>query len=86
MRITEELLWRKSRGSGLENRDQRPQGSIVVTTQHPLSTTVGSNLAGRSVGIVHLHTKSHKIVHNMYQEMSSYFIPLTPENWKHRLC
>jgi hypothetical protein len=45
----EELLERKSRGSGIENRDYGRRGSAALTTLHP-STSATSG--GRSVGIV----------------------------------
>jgi hypothetical protein len=41
----EELVGRKSSGSGLEKRDYGRKGSAMLTTQHPLSTNVGINMA-----------------------------------------
>jgi hypothetical protein len=55
VRAIEELLGRNSSGSGQENRDYRPGGSVALTTQHPLSANVGTTSptsGGRSLGIV----------------------------------
>jgi hypothetical protein len=59
VRTTEELLGRNSSGSGQQNRDWRPGGSVALTTQHPLSAKVGTTSprsGGRSVGIVRSRT------------------------------
>jgi hypothetical protein len=40
----EELLDRKSSGSGLGNRDYDSRGSAALTTWHPLSAKVGTNV------------------------------------------
>jgi hypothetical protein len=64
MKITEKLLGRNSSGSGLENRDHRPQGSAALTMQHPLPAKVGTNLNGRGgrlVGTVRLWVNSHEV-------------------------
>ena len=54
--------WIKSSGSGPENRDLRPWGSVALTTWHPsirkkmaLTSRTGG---GRSVGIVRSRTKA----------------------------
>jgi hypothetical protein len=43
---TEELLARKSSGSGLENREHY-YTDVTLTTRHPLSTDVGTNFADK---------------------------------------
>jgi hypothetical protein len=43
VRKREELLERKSSGSGLENRDKRPQESVALTNQQPLPSEVDNN-------------------------------------------
>jgi hypothetical protein len=58
---TEELLGRKSRGSGLENRDYGRRGSTALTTRHPLSAKLAltSPTSGyRSIGKVRSRTEA----------------------------
>jgi hypothetical protein len=45
--VIEKLLERKSRGSGLENRDYGRRGSVRLTTWHPLSAKFGINFADK---------------------------------------
>jgi hypothetical protein len=49
---TEELLERKSSGFDLESREYGPEGSVTLTTWHPLSVKVSTILADklRSLG------------------------------------
>jgi hypothetical protein len=44
---TEELLGRKSRGSGLENFDYDSRGSVSLTTWRPLSANVDTNFTDK---------------------------------------
>jgi hypothetical protein len=58
----EELLGRKSSGSGLENREYGSRGSFTLTTWHPISAkemalTLPTS-GGRSVGIVRSRTQA----------------------------
>jgi hypothetical protein len=63
---TEELLGRKSSGSGLENADYGRRGSTALTTRHPfypqkLALTSPTS-GGRSVDIVRLRTQATELV------------------------
>jgi hypothetical protein len=44
---TEELLERKSSGSGLENRNYGRKESVTLTIWHPLSAKIGTNFADK---------------------------------------
>jgi hypothetical protein len=62
---TEELLGRKSSGSGPENRDYSRRGSAALTTPYPYirkSWLTSPTSGGRSVGIVRLRTKAMELV------------------------
>jgi hypothetical protein len=58
----EELLGRKSNGSGLEIRAYGRMGSSTLTMRHPLSAKVGTSMTsgGRSVGIIRSRTQATK--------------------------
>jgi hypothetical protein len=61
VRTTEELLERKSGGSGLENRDYLPWESVALTTRHLYPQTLALTSpasGGHSVGIVRSPTKA----------------------------
>jgi hypothetical protein len=61
---TEELLGRKSSGSGLEKREYGRRGSAALTMRHPLYAKVGITTptsGGRSVGVVRVRTQATKI-------------------------
>jgi hypothetical protein len=73
--INEELLEWKSSGSGVENRDERPWGPVVLTTQHLLPAEDGTNIAGcggLSVGVVRLLTKSHGVCLKQWPTMKRF--------------
>jgi hypothetical protein len=64
VRIVEELFQGNS-GSGLENRNKRPWGFVVLTTQHlyPLNLALTSPTSGgRSLGTVRFRTKTMEFV------------------------
>jgi hypothetical protein len=55
---TEELLERKSSGSGLENLDYGNRGSAALTTRHPSIRTNFPAGGGLSVSIVRSRTQA----------------------------
>jgi hypothetical protein len=60
---TEELLGRKSSGSGLEMREYGHRGSVAFTVRHPQKLALTSLTRGsRSVGIVLSRTKATELV------------------------
>jgi hypothetical protein len=66
--ITEELLRRKSSGSGLENPDYSRKGSVALTTLHPLSANVATTptSGGCLVGIVRSQTRATELRKLLY--------------------
>jgi hypothetical protein len=61
---TAELLGRNSSGSGTENRRKRPQGSVKLTKQHPLSASLAltsPTSGGHSVSILRSRHKATEI-------------------------
>jgi hypothetical protein len=65
MSTTEELLGRKSSGSGPENRDYGRRGSVELTTRQPPSAKFSTNQptsGGRSVGMVRSRTQATEFV------------------------
>jgi hypothetical protein len=67
MSTIEELLERKSNGSGLENQDYDRWGSAALTTQHPSIrkklVLTSPTSCGRSVGIVRSRTQATEFVY-----------------------
>jgi hypothetical protein len=48
----EEVLGRKSIGSGVENRDFGRRGSAVLTTRHPISTNLALTSPASGVALL----------------------------------
>jgi hypothetical protein len=69
----EELLGRKSSGSGLESRKYGRRGSAALTTRHPLYpqklTLTSPTSGGRSVSIVRSWTEATEFLYNIMQKL-----------------
>jgi hypothetical protein len=89
VRPTEELLERKSSGSGLENRDYNGRGNSL---RWPRNTLYPQRLAltsptsgGRSVGIVRLRTTATEIIITFLRAITAHQTPTFTE-WLQQLC
>jgi hypothetical protein len=94
MRIAEELLERKSSGSGLENLATAGiRWADHATPSTHKSRHYFAGRSGRSVGIVRLRTKSHGVCSVIYIYISCYFMEegINESHWNvlkwvHQLC